>query len=499
MSSPRIAVGGILTECNHLGGLPIDLSVYEASELFRNDEVLQLDASIVGGMLAALRERGVQPLPLIYAAACAGGPITSACYEQLRGEWFERLERAMPLDAVLLPLHGSGLVEGLDDPEGDMIKEARELVGPDVPVIATLDLHAHVTAEMVRHADALLAWETYPHSDQYQTGQRAVRLLFDMLDGKCRPTMAMGKVPVVTSAIHGSTYDDDPFADLMRYTKSLEAQDGVLSTSLFLIHPYMDCEQMGSGGLVVTDNDVNLARSLADDIARKYWDRRHDLEPETLPPGEAIRKGLGVDGAPVILVETSDCCGGGAAGDSIATLSALVDSGTEESSVVPVVDPEAAKACHAAGEGTQLTLSLGHKLDPRWGTTRQFTGVVEGLSDGEFVYTGGQFEGHLEQMGPTAVFAIGSVRVLIMTRATYDWADEQIRTVNLDPTQIKFIVAKNPMNFRLAYGDIARGMFVLDTPGPTPATLKHVDFKKLKRPYFPADAEIENLTPTILT
>jgi microcystin degradation protein MlrC len=320
-----------------------------------------------------------------------------------------------------------------------------------------------------------------------------------MLDGKCRPTMAMGKVPVVTSAIHGSTYDDDPFADLMRYTKSLEAQDGVLSTSLFLIHPYMDCEQMGSGGLVVTDNDVNLARSLADDIARKYWDRRHDLEPETLPPGEAIRKGLGVDGAPVILVETSDCCGGGAAGDSIATLSALVDSGTEESSVVPVVDPEAAKACHAAGEGTQLTLSLGHKLDPRWGTTRQFTGVVEGLSDGEFVYTGGQFEGHLEQMGPTAVFAIGSVRVLIMTRATYDWADEQIRTVNLDPTQIKFIVAKNPMNFRLAYGDIARGMFVLDTPGPTPATLKHVDFKKLKRPYFPADAEIENLTPTILT
>ena len=102
-------------------------------------------------------------------------------------------------------------------------------------------------------------------------------------------------------------------------------------------------------------------------------------------------------------------------------------------------------------------------------------------------------------MGPSAVLSIGSIRVLVTTRATYDWSDEQFRLVGLDPALAKFIVAKNPMNFRLAYGDIARGMFVLDTPGPTPATLKHVDFKKLKRPYFPADAEIENLRPTILT
>jgi microcystin degradation protein MlrC len=497
-SRPRIAVGGILTECNHLGGLPIDLSIYEACELFRDEEVLQQRMSVVGGMLNALCEGAAEPVPLIYASACAGGPITSDCYRQLRGELFERLEQALPVDAVLLPLHGSALVEDLDDPEGDMIHRTRELVGPDVPVVVTLDLHAHVTEQMVRDADALLGWETYPHHDQYPTGRRAARLLLEMLAGKCRPTMAMGKVPVITSAINGSTNDDDPFAELMRYTKALEQQDGVLSTSLFLIHPYMDVADMGSGGLVVTDNDIDRAESLAADIARRYWDRRHDLEPRIFSPAEAIANAMKIGGGPVILVETADCCGGGAAGDSIATLAALVDSGIDAPAIVPVVDPEAAAACHAAGEGASLSIPLGHKLDPRWGSTRTFSGNVESLSDGRFTYSGGQWEGHHEQMGPTAVFVIGQVRVIIMSRATYDWADEQVRAVGLDPKAVKFIVAKNPMNYRLAYGAIAKEIIVLDTPGPTPATLRHVNFQKLQRPYFPADPDIPDLEPTIL-
>ena len=494
----RIAIGGILTECNHLGGLPIDLSVYEASELLRDDEVLQLTTSVVGGMLQGLREGGAKPVPLIFASSSSGAPITDECYRQLRAEWFDRLERAMPVDGVLLPLHGSALVDGLDDPEGDMIHAARKLVGSAVPVVATLDLHAHVTQEMVEHADALIAWETYPHHDQYSTGQRDVRLLLAIVAGRCRPTMAMGKVPVITSAINGSTNGDGPFANLMRYTKSLEQRPEVLSTSLFLIHPYMDCENMGSGGLVITDNNPGLAETLAGDIARRYWDRRHDLEPEMFTPVEAISNGLRTNGGPVILIETADCCGGGAAGDSIATLAALVDGGVGAPSIVPVVDPEAALACREAGEGATLSIAIGHKLDPRWGVSRTFTGKVEHLADGNFIYTGGQWEGHREHMGPTAVFSIGPVRVILMSRATYDWADEQIRAVGLNPLEAKFIVAKNPMNYRLAYGAIAKATFVLDTPGPTPPTLKHVGYKKLRRPYFPADVSIPSLQPMIL-
>ena len=117
---PHIAVGGILTECNHLGGLPIDLSTYEASELFHGEEVLQLTTSVVGGMLAALRQANAEPVPLLYASACSQGPITGECYDQLRSELFERLQDAMPVDGVLLPIHGAALAEGvevLEEPE----------------------------------------------------------------------------------------------------------------------------------------------------------------------------------------------------------------------------------------------------------------------------------------------------------------------------------------------------------------------------------------------
>ena len=201
----------------------------------------------------------------------------------------------------------------------------------------------------------------------------------------------------------------------------------------------------------------------------------------------------------MILVETADCCGGGAAGDSSATRSALVESGTDEVSLVPVVDPKAAAVCHSAGEGAEISVALGHKLDPRGGTSRDFAGTIERLSDGRFTYSGGQWEGKEAEMGPTAVLKVGSARILIMSRATYDWTDEQFQAVGLDPVSAKFIVAKNPMNYRHAYGEIAKAIFVLDTPGPTPATLKHVKFEKLQRPFFPADLEVPGLEPTVLS
>ena len=499
MTRPRIAIGGVLTECNHFGGLPIDIHIYQQNDLLIGEELLDCQSSVLGGMLDRLRVLEADPAPILYATALAGGPILDSCYQQLRNELLSGLRKALPVDGVLMPIHGSALAEGEDDPEGDMIREVRHIVGPDVPIVATLDLHANITADMIRYADALLGWETYPHVDHFSTGQRAAQLIVETLQGHCKPTMAMGKVPVITSAIRGSTSGDDPFAELMRYTKNLEKQPNVLTTSLFLIHPYMDVEHMGSGGLVVTNNDINLASSLAKDIALRYWERRNNLEPELLTPSAAIARGITIEGGPVILVETADCCGGGAAGDSIATLSALVEANIEEPSLVPVIDPEAAALCHRAGTGAQLTLNLGHKLDPRWGKTKTFQGRVEKLSVGHFTFTGGQWEGLDADMGPTAVFSIGAIQVLIMSIGTYDWMDEQFRSVDLDPTSAKFVIAKNPMNYRQAYGTLARDIIILDTPGPTPASLKHVKFQKMQRPYFPADIDVPGLQPTILT
>ncbi|MFN7921588.1 MAG: M81 family metallopeptidase [Bryobacteraceae bacterium] len=492
----RVALGAIFTESNHLTAAFTDLACFERTELRRGDQVLAATDGVLGGAVSALRERGAEIVPLIFASAVPGGPLTGDCYAALRNDLLSRLREALPVDGVLMPQHGGAAVDEIGSLDGDLISAVREIIGPDVPLVATLDCHAHVTPEMVQSANALLAWETYPHRDTFTTGQRGARLLMDTLEGRVRPKMVLAKVPVIVGGYKGST-DDGPFADIMSYTKSLEKQPGVLSTSAFLVQPHLDLPGMGGGGLVVTDGDESLAEQLARTIATKYWDSRFDLEARVLTPAEAIATAENIPGT-VLLLETSDCAGGGATGDSAAALRALVEANPEGRSLAPVVDPEAAALCHCHSPGDEVELTLGHKLDPRWGQPFPVTARLERLSDGKFVYSGGIWSGQTADMGPSAMVRVGNVEILITTFATYDWADEQYRALGMDPEGARFIVVKNPMNYRVGYADRFNAAFVLDTPGPTPASLRNVQFQRLARPYFPADEDIDGLEPTVV-
>lgn len=350
---------------------------------------------------------------------------------------------------------------------------------------------------MVAEADALVAWETYPHLDAFSTGARAATLLLDALAGRIQPTMVMAKAPVLVGGVLGHTEGAGPFADVMRLAKSYEGAGGVLSTSVFLVHPYLDQPEMGGGGLVITDGNLEQAAELAREIARQYWQRRTDLEPPVYSPAEAIELGMRVEGGAVLLIETADCCGGGAAGDSVTALRALLDSLVDAPSLAPVVDPRAAEACHRAGVGAQVELELGHQLDPRWGRPIKLAGEVARLGDGRFTYSGGIWQGQHGEMGKSAVLRVGRIQILIATHATYDWADEQFRSVSLDARQAKFVVVKNPMNYRLGYEGISRAAYILDTPGPTPAVVDRLAYRRLRRPYFPVDREMAAFEPAV--
>jgi len=487
---PRIAVGSLFTECNHLGGRPLEISDFERGELCAGQDLLAISAGTLGGALSRLRQGGAEPVPLLAASCCPGGPLTAGCHAELTGRMLSALAAAGPVDGVLLVLHGAATAESVADLEGELLARVRERVGGDVPVVATLDLHAHVTPAMVRHATALVAWETYPHADAWTTGERGAHLLLDTLAGRCRPTMALAKVPVITSAIHGGTGTPGPFRDVMQYAKWHERLPGVLSTSVFLVHPYLDLPGMGSGAVVVTDGQPGLARELAERVARLYWQRRGDLEPTVHTPEAALRLGHRCPPGPVLLVETADCCGGGAAGDSVATLRALLHAEPGTTAVVGVVDPAAAAACHAAGVGAAVEFPLGHQVDPQWGVPLPFAGEVERLLSGEFTYRGGIFAGQVASMGPSAVVRRAGLRVLIASRGTYDWNGEQWDVAGLDPRAFRFLVVKNPMNFHQTYGRLATGLFVLDTPGPTPATVRHVPFRRLTGGWYPRDREL---------
>ncbi len=492
--SRSVAVGSIFIECNHFGGTPADLETFRRSELLFGDEVRDISEGVIGGMFDVLQNAGHKVSPLLVASACPSGPVTAECYMELKTQLLARLVDSLPVDGVLLGLHGAAAAENVGDLEGDLLRAVRNTVGPDTPVVATLDLHAHITETMVAEADALLAWETYPHCDAFETGQRGARTLIDILRGTLTPTMAMAKVPVMVSAIHGGTEQPGPFAEVMQRAKAWERSGEAYSAGAILVHPYLDLPEMGGGGIVITNGDMDRAVRLASQLATEYWDRRFELEPDLLTPQAAIEAGLAVEGQ-VLLVETADCCGGGAAGDSVASLRALLSGGENQRSVATVVDPSAAELCHRSGVGAEVRLKLGHQIDTRWGTPIEVTGRVVNLTDGQFKYHGGIWDGRSGAMGPSAVIQSGRIEICIATYPTYEWCGEQLASLGIDTAGAKFVVVKNPMNYHMVWPSAKA--FVLDTPGPTPATLRHLPFQRLQRPCFPLDPDIKSTQPIV--
>jgi microcystin degradation protein MlrC len=495
----RIAVGSIFQETNHFVTNLTDCKLFQNSFLLKGDDLFQLENTDceVGGILKVLRAEDVEIVPLLAARSISGGPLTSDCYQSLRSVLLDRLATAGEVDGVVLALHGAMAVETEDDPEGDILAEIRTFLHYSVPVVVTLDLHANVTDRMVQHATGLIAFRHYPHDDTFTTGERGARLLLRILREHVRPAMAVAKVPVLVAGCESMTFGDAPMAEMVRRGEQLEQDPRILSVSVFHVQPYLDLEGMGSGGIVITDGDADLAETLARTFADEFWQKRQRFMPEILSVADAVARGRAVEGGPVLLVDTADCAGGGAAGDSVALLRELLALGISEPACLMVVDPRAAVKCADAGIGSAVTLELGYGVDPSWGSPLEVTGTVALLSDGRFRYTGGAFGGTYASMGLTALLRIGSIAVLIMSLPTYDWADEQYRAVGIDPAQYEFIGVKNPMNYRFAYRQIMRASYVVDTPGPTPAHVLHLPFKKMQRPFYPFDQEIPGIEPHV--
>jgi microcystin degradation protein MlrC len=492
---PRIAIGSIFQESNHFVTTRTDLALFRNTYVVEGDELFDLVGTDceIAGMLSVCTDARAEVVPLLAARSVSGGPLTDACYGYLKQALLAPLREAGMVDGILLALHGSMVAESEDDPEGDLLVAVRTIVGDEIPVVVTLDLHANITPRMISHATAIIAYAHYPHDDAVDTGERAARLLVATLRGEVRPVMAMAKVPMLVSGCNGQTFDDGPMGLLTQHARALEREPRILSVSCLHVQPYLDMPGLGCGGLVVTDDDALLAARTARELATAFWHHRFAFLVDVLPIADAVARGRATPGGPILLVDTADCTGGGAAGDSVALLRELLRLGVHEPALLTLVDPIAAEACASTGSGNAITLELGHRGDASWGQPLAVSGVVGAVGDGRFTYTGGIFGGTGASMGPSVVLHIGSIQLLIMSRPTYEWADEQYRALGLDARAAKFVGVKNPMNYRFAYRDIAAASFIVDTPGPTPAHVRDLPYQHIDRPCFPFDEEIPDL------
>src|SRR5436190_20179887 len=286
----RIAIGQLWQETNTFNPLPTTRADFEAFGILRGGDVVSrmAETNELGGFIQSLRRWPENPqiIGLVRLPAWPSGRATADTFDWLRDELIGSLKQARPVDGVLLALHGSLAADWHPDVEGEILAAVRTTVGPNVPVIATLDLHANITPEMAAAADALVLYHTAPHVDVFQTGQRAAALLHRILVDGARPVTAFVKTPCVLPAERANTEATSGVsADLKHRLQAIENCPEVLTAGLATVQPWLDIPQLGSAVVVTTDNEPQLAEELSREVASDLWRRREEYLPELLSIG----------------------------------------------------------------------------------------------------------------------------------------------------------------------------------------------------------------------
>jgi microcystin degradation protein MlrC len=488
----RIAVGGILHETHTFAPVRTDLAAFARQALYEDEALLanlRGAAGALDGSLARLDRAGYQPVPLLYAAAMPAGLVTAEAYETLVTGLLNRLATALPVDGVLLALHGAMVAEGEDDCEGDILRRVRGLVGPGCPVVSTLDMHGNLSPAMVAAADVLVAYDRNPHLDTFARGLEAAAILRRMLEEGLRPARAMVKLPLLLSALTTWT-EQPPLRPVHERGQVLEQDPAVVNVSVFGGYAYADTPFSGVSILVTTAGDESLAGELARELAAIAWSHREAATHKGLPVAEAVGRALRAPAGPVILADVGDNVGGGSPGDGTVLLAGLLAAGAE-GAVVTLADPEAVACAWEAGAGAAVELTIGGKADRWHGEPVRLRGEVERLTDGRYTNEGtdhfASLYGREVQMGRCAVLRSQGVRLLLTERKTPPGDLAQLRSQGITPEAQRIIVVKSAVAFRGAYGPIAGEIIEVDTPGLCTADLSRFPYRKLSRPVFPLD------------
>lgn len=496
----RIGIGCFSQETNTFSPVVTEIDDF-SRQVYQVGTEFDVDApagpASVGGFVDIAKERDdVELVPLVRARTGAGGRVSRAAFEEVTRHFAEQLERAGDLDAVFIELHGAMALVDHDDPEGLLLEQVRQHLGPDIPLVASLDHHANVTALKVSNADILVGHRTQPH-EPYHTGQESARALFRMVDGRLRPTMVLHKIPMVT---HQEQYltRQAPMKTWFDLAREMESRPGVLTVSTFPMQPWLDVEEGGWASVVVTDADEELARSLAAELSACVWELRHDLMvQQSIPVEEAVRRADAAPNGVIVLSDTGDSMLGGAAGDSNEILAELVRQQVKGTALVPLVDPQAALRAAELGVGAVAEFRLGRALDPTWGEPFTVEAEVVVLTDGRVqgvsraTGSGGQ---HVDIMGPhemgvSALLRIGNVLVSVSQFRGRGGVHPAIwQHFGVDATKAKMLVVKTASNFQ-HYADVTSEVIRVDTAGHTQSRVTDFDWKRLPRPAFPLDED----------
>jgi microcystin degradation protein MlrC len=483
----RIAVGGFLHETNtfaptkatyddfvHGGGWP---SMAVGAGVLKTMRDINVG---LAGFVAQAENNGWELVPTIACAASPSAHVTKDAFERIAKIMVGGIGAAGRLDAVYLDLHGAMVTEHLDDGEGEILARVRKVIGRDLPLVVSLDLHANVTPAMVEHADALIAYRTYPHVDMADTGRAAANHLARLLQTGHKFAKAFRQLPFLIP-ISWQCTTDQPASGIYQKLAAMEG-DAVPTLSFAPGFPAADFFHCGPSVFAYgrTQADADAA---ADRLATLIESHENDFDGRIYTPDEGVRYAMELAknaSKPIVIADTQDNPGAGGDSDTTGMLRALVRNNASRAAIGAIYDPASAKAAHAAGVGATVTLALGGKSGIPGDAPFQETFVVEKLSDGQFVATGPYYGGRDMDMGPSAALRIGDVRVVVSSHKAQLADQSMYRYVGIEPTEQAILVNKSSVHFRADFEPIAEKLLICAAPGAMPADTANLPWTRLR-------------------
>jgi microcystin degradation protein MlrC len=465
----RILTGGVLHETSTFAAGTTTVRDFEAGRgLLRGTAMFDKfrGANVcVGGFLDGAEKHGFELVPLLWTFATPSGLVERASYDTLKNECLADLQRefAQGADGVLLDLHGAMVVEGIEDADADFLAAVRQVVGKDMPVMVTTDLHSNHSAERIAACDAIIGYDTFPHVDMAERGREAADLIVRAIRGEVRPVSAIRKIPLIWSPECQVTAHP-PMDEVMQQVFAAERRPGILLITLATGFPWADVPNMGPSVIAITDGDAALAQQTADELGDWIWERRKRWYHTPLTVQEGLSAGQKTGRYPIMLADMADNTGGGAPGDSTAVLRTFVAQDLQDALLLYMVDPEVAAQAHAAGVGARLAVEIGGKSDPRQGPPVPLEVEVVALSDGRFWYDGPMYAGTEGNLGASAWLRHRGVNVVVTSVRMQPLDQAFARSLGIDCAAMKYIAVKSAAHFRSGFERLGGPIFNVNAP-----------------------------------
>src|SRR5262245_29085762 len=500
MPNPRIAIGGFMLESN--GHSPLATREEFATNYIAAADEMRADWEsehprcpvTTSGFVGRMTQPGAwTPVPLYGAMVGASGPVEHGFFLEIVGEIEARLRAALPVDGVFLSLHGGAIGEKEGDPEGVILERVRSIVGKDIPVIATLDLHANVSDRMVRNCDVLVAYRTNPHMDMAERGAESAEHMRELLAGT-RATAAMVKLPFIPPSVAQNT-KSGPYADIIAYGQS-KVDKRVMNVSVVSGFSLGDCAKNGMSVTVTTRNDATLAQALARDIAQKCWDDRKRYIPRLTTLADATSMAFECGRNPrkpaLLFADVADNPGGGGRGNTVWILESFHKAGVEGALLGIVFDPALVAEARRRGPGSRFHAKFNrdetHPLSGKFEADAQ----VVALHEGPIVGKRGSSAGHTINLGLMALLQVGGIRVVVVSIRQQCKDIAMFECFGIDIARARSVIVKSRGHFRAAFDIFFTDdrIVEVDVPGLTTPILSRVPYRNVPRPIHPLDPEI---------